>query len=157
METPASISARTVTLEQIASILEADGLKPDWFGPRGVEDGWLAVMWERAYTTIELSELVEDIDPSDPSDEWRYMILSASDEVRASADRRSIGRFIRRVNRRLRVIRASFDGKQVVFDYTAILTGGEMPARWVVGCIALFDNVIRMAREQHDTDRVLDW
>lgn len=111
----------------------------------------MTATWERAYCCVELSELGDD-----EEDDWRYLTFSAADPVRATADPKAIGRFVRRVNRRLKLVRASFNGEEVVFDYTAILTGGELPSRWVVGCLALLDNVIRHARETCDREKVLE-
>src|SRR5262245_46642373 len=119
MDAPATISARTATLEILYRIFEAHDLEPEWFGPDGGPLG-LAVQWEVAYCCVDLSDLGEDDD-----DEWRYLTLTATETVRASADRKAVRRLVRRVNRRLKLVRASLEGGEVVFDYTAILTGGE--------------------------------
>lgn len=150
MDAPPMISARTVTLEIISKIFEANDIDADWNGPEEAPEG-LTVQWETAICYVELSEL-----GAADEDEWRYLVFTAPEPVKATADRQAILRFVRRINRKLRLIRASFDGGNVVFDYTAILTGGEMPSLWVVGCLALFDNAIRQAKEYFDPDKVLE-
>src|SRR5205823_4872708 len=88
-------------------------------GPEGAPRG-LAACWETAYCCVELSDL-----GADDEDEWRYLTFTATEPVRASADRKAVERFVRRVNRRLKLVRASFDGEEVGFDYTAV--GGRRP------------------------------
>ncbi len=150
MDAPPTISAGTVTLEILSKIFEDNGIEAQWNGPEEAPEG-LTVQWESAFCYVELSGV-----SSSDEDEWRYLVFTAPEPVRATADRQAILKFVRRVNRKLRLVRASFDGGSVVFDYTAILIGGELPSLWVVGCLALFDNAIRQAKEYFDPDKVLE-
>ena len=150
---PATISARTLTLEQIAAIMESHDISVDWYGPNGPDDEWLAVQWERAYADVELSDLCEE----GGGDAWRYVTLRVEDGVKEGVAAERVQAFINRVNTSLKVVRASLEEGKVMFDYTVIVTGDDLPSAWLAGCVCLFDNSVRMAREEHDREYLLVW
>lgn len=144
-----SIPAIGVTLEVLAEIFEEADFEVRRFGsgtpddPRG-----LLVAFEYAWSSVELSEIHED------ETSWRYLTFTAVDTVKSTATRKDITKYVHRVNRRLRLVRASSEGNEVVYDYTVVLVG-RMPAAWILESLAALDHVIQQARQECDTDGVL--
>jgi hypothetical protein len=149
MGAPMSITAIGVTLDVLAEIFEEAEFEVRRFGSGTPDDPHgLLVAFEYAWSSVELTEIHEDVTS------WRYLTFTAVDTVKPAAARKDVTKYVHRVNRGLRLVRASSEGNSVVYDYTVVLVG-TMPAAWILESLAALDHVIQQARQECDTDGVL--
>lgn len=147
MASPQSIVATEVTLDTLAQIFAGESFEFQWFTIEGQQEPGLMVVVENVWCTVELSDLLYD--------EWRYLTFTVFEEVRETAGEDQILAFVHRVNQGLKMLRAWFNGEDVIFDYTAVLTG-ELSREWFVTTLGAFDYVVQQAKETLDTDGVLE-